>query len=75
MAKKNVPVTEETMTAAPGAGTQIGTFLPDSGSAQPAFAYVGDAHWGQGGRYIVVDGQRVPAPPIDLTNPMEATHG
>ncbi len=74
MAKKIVPVIEETTTDVPGDGVQIGTFLPDAG-ANPAFSHVGDPHWGQGGRYIVVDGQRVPAPPIDLTNPMEATHG
>ncbi len=26
-----------------------------------------DPHWGKGGRYIVVDGKRVPAPPIEET--------
>lgn len=24
--------------------------------------FTGDEHWGKGGRYIVVDGKRVPAP-------------
>lgn len=57
------------------AGIQTG---PDTTAAKAAesapdpFAHVGDPHWGQGGRYIVVDGQRVPAP---LTDDTEATHG
>lgn len=31
----------------------------DLATHQPAHA--GDAHWGKGGRYVVIDGKRVPA--------------
>ena len=66
MAKKN-PTNEEA-TAAPGEGH----VRPTTETAPDPFTHVGDPHWGQGGRYIVVDGQRVPAP---LTNDTEAKHG
>jgi hypothetical protein len=26
--------------------------------------FTGDEHWGRGGQYVVVDGKRVPAPPV-----------
>ncbi len=51
------------------AGIPVETAQP---VASDPFAHVGDQHWGQGGRYIVVDGQRVPAP---LTDDTEANHG
>lgn len=69
MAKKDTPPVDAAIaatvaeTAAPPVeGIQVGGFL-DAGAGADAFAHVGDAYWGQGGRYIVGDaGKRVPAP-------------
>lgn len=37
---------------------------PDGASAEPFKPeHLGAANWGQGGRFVMVDGQRVPAPP------------
>lgn len=36
------------------------------------FAHQGDGHWGTGGRYIVVDGKRVPAPVTHETEAHDA---
>ena len=78
MAKKDTPPTDAAITATvaetaapPVEGTQVGGFL-DAGV--DSFAHVGDAYWGQGGRYIVgTDGKRVPAPVI--TESEENNHG
>lgn len=32
----------------------------------PVPNHVGDAHWGKGGRYVVIDGQRVPADQVHV---------
>lgn len=38
--------------------------------APDAFAHVGDANWGVGGRYVIdADGRRVPAPAEDVVVP------
>ena len=73
MAKKDTPPvdagTEATTAAAsvdePNSALRVvGDFGPELIYAD-AFAHVGDAYWGQGGRYIVgADGKRVPAPVI-----------
>jgi hypothetical protein len=39
------------------------TITPEAVPPEPSF--VGDEHWGKGGSYIVVNGQRVPAPAED----------
>lgn len=62
MAKKPLPPD-----APSGSGAApVETTATGAPPADP-FAHVNDAHWGQGGRYIVVDGQRVPAPATDTT--------
>lgn len=45
----------------------IKTQSPPDGGAAETFkpAHQGDEHWGKGGRYVVIDGKRVPAPPDD----------
>ncbi|WP_153117370.1 hypothetical protein [Rhodocyclus tenuis] len=35
--------------------------------ADEALAHAGDEYWGQGGRYVVVDGKRLPAPIDEVT--------
>ena len=81
MAKKDTPPADVAAEAIAGTvaettapiagGVQVGGFV---GADPDAFAHVGDAHWGQGGRYIVgEDGKRVPAPVI--TESEENNHG
>jgi hypothetical protein len=32
-------------------------------------SFAGDEHWGKGGRYVLVDGKRVPAESLDTAPP------
>lgn len=34
--------------------------------------FAGDAHWGKGGRYVLVDGKRVPAESVAPAAPPES---
>ena len=64
-----VPGTVEETAAPPGEGIQAADAQE---TVSDPFAHVNDEHWGKGGRFIVVDGQRVPAPVNDST---EEHHG
>lgn len=42
-------------------------YPPDAVPLSPSF--VGDEHWGKGGRYVVIDGKRVPADQVPAPQP------
>ena len=57
--------------AADAEGQTVAGGKPAPAVAPDPFAHQGDEHWGTGGRFVVEDGKRVPAP---VTTDTEADH-